>query len=111
MRLRLEGDIVTPDGVMAGHIDMEQGRVVAVAGTPVAAECAGAGGRPILLPGFIESHGHPAMLARTLLEVDVTPQSAGSIAAIQDAVAAAVQDPPADGWIRGAGWLVPLELP
>ncbi|MCK1802812.1 amidohydrolase [Brevibacterium sp. R8603A2] len=58
-----------------------------------------------LLPGFIESHGHPAMLARTLLEVDVTPQSAGSIAAIQDAVAAAVQDPPADGWIRGAGWL------
>ncbi len=58
MRLRLEGDIVTPDGVMAGHIDMEQGRVVAVAGTPVAAECAGAGGRPILLPGFIDTHVH-----------------------------------------------------
>lgn len=62
------------------------------------------GGR-YLMPGFIESHGHPAMLARTLLEVDVTPQATGSIAAIQEAVAAAVQDPPADGWIRGAGWL------
>ncbi len=58
-----------------------------------------------LMPGFIESHGHPGMLSRTLLEVDVTPGAAGSIAAIRDAVGAAVEDPPADGWIRGAGWL------
>lgn len=58
MRLRLEGDIVTPDGVMTGHLDIEQGRIVAVAGTPISAERAGEQGRPVLLPGFIDTHVH-----------------------------------------------------
>jgi N-acetylglucosamine-6-phosphate deacetylase len=58
MTLRLEGDIVTPDGVRTGHLDIQQGRIVAVAGTPIAAERAGEQGRPVLLPGFIDTHVH-----------------------------------------------------
>ncbi|MFG6464093.1 N-acetylglucosamine-6-phosphate deacetylase [Roseateles sp. DXS20W] len=55
---RLEGDIVTPQGVIAGHLDLANGRIQAVHGTPIAAERAGERGRPVLLPGFIDIHVH-----------------------------------------------------
>ena len=58
--MRLSGDIVTPQGVVSGHLDIEQGRIAAVSGTPVDASRAGAGGRPVLLPGFIDTHVHGA---------------------------------------------------
>ncbi len=56
--MRLEGDIVTPQGVVHGHLDVEQGRIAAVTGTPIAVDRAGEGGRPILLPGFVDIHVH-----------------------------------------------------
>ena len=56
--MRLEGDIVTPEGVIAGHLDIDGGRIAAVSGTLIDAARAGAGGRPILLPGFIDTHVH-----------------------------------------------------
>jgi len=58
MKLRLEGDIVTPQGVLSGHLDIAQGRIAAVGGSPIDASRAGEGGRPILLPGFIDTHVH-----------------------------------------------------
>lgn len=56
--MRLEGDIVTPQGVITGQLDIVDGRIAAVEGRPVDAGQAGAGGRPILLPGFIDTHVH-----------------------------------------------------
>ncbi|NCT85581.1 MAG: N-acetylglucosamine-6-phosphate deacetylase [Comamonadaceae bacterium] len=56
--MRLEGDIVTPQGVITGHLDIVDGRIAAMAGSRVDAAQAGAGGRPILLPGFIDTHVH-----------------------------------------------------
>ena len=56
--MRLEGDIVTPQGVIAGHLDIAQGRIAAVAGAPLDTARAGEGGRPVLLPGFIDTHVH-----------------------------------------------------
>lgn len=56
--MRLEGDIVTPQGVIAGHLDIAQGRIATLRGTPIAAARAGEGGRPLLLPGFIDTHVH-----------------------------------------------------
>ncbi len=56
--MRLEGDIVTPHGVLRGHLDLAQGRVAAVAGEPVDASRAGEGSRAVLLPGFIDIHVH-----------------------------------------------------
>ena len=53
--MRLEGDVVTPQGVIQGHLDMEHGRIAAVGGTPIAVSRAGEGGRPILRPGFIDT--------------------------------------------------------
>ena len=56
--MRLEGDIVTPQGVIHGHLDIERGHIAAVTGTLIDASRAGEGGRPILLPGFIDTHVH-----------------------------------------------------
>ena len=58
MKLRLEGDIVTPQGVIAGHLDIADGRIAGVEGTPMDAARAGEGGRAVLLPGFIDTHVH-----------------------------------------------------
>jgi len=56
--MRLAGDIVTPQGVVSGHLDLDGSRIAAVSGTPIDASRAGEGGRPILLPGFIDLHVH-----------------------------------------------------
>ncbi len=56
--MKLEGDIVTPQGVIQGHLHIAQGRIAAIAGVPVDAARAGEGGRPVLLPGFIDVHVH-----------------------------------------------------
>ena len=58
--MRLEGDIVTPQGVISGHLDVAQGRIAAVTGAPIEPRRAGAQGRPLLLPGFIDTHVHGA---------------------------------------------------
>ncbi|RRB90464.1 N-acetylglucosamine-6-phosphate deacetylase, partial [Escherichia coli] len=54
--MRLKGDIVTPQGVISGHLDIEDGRIAALAGAPIDASRAGEGGRAVLLPGFIDTH-------------------------------------------------------
>ncbi|MFG6443409.1 N-acetylglucosamine-6-phosphate deacetylase [Roseateles sp. LKC17W] len=56
--MKLEGDIVTPQGVIQGHLHIAQGRIAAIAGVPVDSSRAGEGGRPVLLPGFIDVHVH-----------------------------------------------------
>ena len=35
MMQRLEGDIVTPEGVVAGHLELDGARIAAVRGTPI----------------------------------------------------------------------------
>lgn len=56
--MKLEGDIVTPHGVVQGHLDIAGDHIAAVSGTPIDASRAGEGGRPIVLPGFIDIHVH-----------------------------------------------------
>jgi N-acetylglucosamine-6-phosphate deacetylase len=56
--MRLEGDIVTPHGVVHGHLDIAGDRIGKVSGTPIDASRAGQGGRSIVLPGFIDIHVH-----------------------------------------------------
>jgi N-acetylglucosamine-6-phosphate deacetylase len=56
--MKLEGDIVTPHGVVHGHLEMADGRIATVSGTPIDASRAGEGGRAVVLPGFIDTHVH-----------------------------------------------------
>ena len=56
--MRLDGDIVTPQGVVRGHLHIEQGRIASIVGDTVEAARAGEDGQPVLLPGFIDIHVH-----------------------------------------------------
>jgi N-acetylglucosamine-6-phosphate deacetylase len=58
MRWMLEGDAVTPQGVIRGGLEIVNGRIAAVQGDAIAAAHAGENGRPVLLPGFIDTHVH-----------------------------------------------------
>lgn len=58
MRLTLDGDAVTPQGVISGRLEIENGRIAAISGDAIDPSRAGEGGRPILLPGFIDTHVH-----------------------------------------------------
>ena len=57
--MRIEGQVLTPQGFLAGELQMSQdGRIARVAGTPVAEENARQSNSPIILPGFIDLHVH-----------------------------------------------------
>lgn len=57
-----------------------------------------------VMPGFIESHAHPAKLGMVRLEVDLRPGVVASIKDIQDAVAERVKTAAPGEWVRGNGW-------
>src|SRR5699024_12037041 len=57
-----------------------------------------------MLPGFIESHGHPTVYGMNLLEVDCRPIETPSIESILDKLSDEVKRVPQEQWIRGWGW-------
>ena len=58
--LKIDGDILTPAGLVRGTLHIEEGRIARIDGTAIAIGDAGSGGRAILLPGFIDLHVHGA---------------------------------------------------
>jgi predicted amidohydrolase YtcJ len=54
------------------------------------------------VPGLCDAHGHPVLLGRSLLEVDL--RDAGSAAECVARVAERAEAAPGRGWIRGRGW-------
>lgn len=61
------------------------------------------GGR-FMMPGFIESHGHPVGLGINRLQLDLRPAAVSSIADIQSAVRHSAERGDSDSWIVGAGF-------
>ncbi|MDO5629625.1 MAG: amidohydrolase [Mobilicoccus sp.] len=61
------------------------------------------GGRYVL-PGFIESHGHPSRYAESFVDLDLRASTAPSIANITAAVADRARETPKGGWVRGSAW-------
>ncbi|GAA2001301.1 amidohydrolase [Brevibacterium samyangense] len=57
-----------------------------------------------LMPGFVESHGHPTMYGGSLIDVDVRPSAVQSITEIQKQVSIALEDAEPGQWIRARGW-------
>jgi N-acetylglucosamine-6-phosphate deacetylase len=58
MRATLHGHILTPAGFVRGDLAHAGGRIVALAGTPVAEGAVRDSALPLLLPGFIDLHVH-----------------------------------------------------
>jgi N-acetylglucosamine-6-phosphate deacetylase len=56
---RIDGHILTPRGFVAGTVAWgDDGRIASLEGTPVEEARVREGGKPIVLPGFIDSHVH-----------------------------------------------------
>ena len=91
--------VVVTEGEITFVGSSEQARERGVPGAPVI----DAGGR-FLMPGLIESHGHPGMYAKSLLQVDcrpaVTPTIDDIVAALRDA---AERAEPGE-WVAGWGY-------
>jgi len=57
-----------------------------------------------LIPGFIESHVHTAVMGANALAIDCRPSAMSSIADIQEAVFERAKNTPKGEWIRGWGY-------
>jgi len=55
---RIEGDVLTPQGLIRGALFHDAGRITAIEGKPIDEAAWRAGGRPLVLPGFIDQHVH-----------------------------------------------------
>jgi N-acetylglucosamine-6-phosphate deacetylase len=58
--VRVEGLVVTPDGVVDGHVEVAGDRIAAVVGDVISPDGHGisAGSRPWVVPGFVDIHNH-----------------------------------------------------
>lgn len=91
--------VVVTDGVITFVGSSEQARERAVADAPVI----DAGGR-FLMPGLIESHGHPGMYAKSLLQVDCRPAVTPTVAELVSAIAREAERAEPGAWIAGWGY-------
>lgn len=57
---RLDGDILTPQGFVRGHLRIAHGRIAELEGHALATAEAGRDGHALVLPGFIDLHVHGA---------------------------------------------------
>jgi predicted amidohydrolase YtcJ len=110
----VNGSVLTMDGPAVGErptaIVVSDGRIRYVGDDASAraqlsgdAELVDLGGKTVL-PGLIESHAHPSLYGRNLLEVDCRPTIADSVAAVQAEIAAAVAVVEPGEWVLGWGW-------
>lgn len=60
---RLEGDIVTPQGVASVHLGIAHGRIAEVSGTPIATSRADVGGSQLAADPL--SHAQPPLAAES----------------------------------------------
>lgn len=97
-----------PQDVITAH-----GRVVAVvpAGTGVSSASSSVATASVtevngryLLPGFIESHGHPVGFGINRLQVDLRPSAVSSIADIQTAIHRNIEQAEPGSWVIGTGF-------
>ena len=91
--------VVVIDGVIAFVGSSEQARERSNPDAPVI----DAGGR-FLMPGLIESHGHPGMYAKSLLQVDCRPAVTRTVEEIVEALRNASDHVEPGGWIAGWGY-------
>jgi len=111
----MNADVVTIDAAMptAEAVAIREGRILAVGKTSDVLELAGPGaelrdlGGATLVPGFIDAHGHLAIMAQTAAMANLQPPPAGdtvSITGLQDALRAWHAAHPAAPWIVGFGY-------
>lgn len=91
--------VVVTDGVITFVGSSEQARERSAPD----AQVIDAGGR-FLMPGLIESHGHPGMYAKSLLQVDCRPAVTPTVKDIVEALQEAAGQAEPGEWIAGWGY-------
>ena len=91
--------VVVEDGVITFVGDTDEAR----ARTPVGAPVVDAGGR-YLMPGLIESHGHPGMYARLAMKADCRPSVTPRASDVVNAIREAAREAEAGEWVSGWGY-------
>ncbi|MDN5701200.1 MAG: amidohydrolase family protein, partial [Kocuria sp.] len=91
--------VVVTDGVITFVGSSEQARECSAPD----AQVIDAGGR-FLMPGLIESHGHPGMYAKSLLQVDCRPAVTPTVKDIVEALQEAAGQAEPGEWIAGWGY-------
>ena len=91
--------VVVEDGVITHVGDPEEARERSVPG----AEVIDAGGR-YLMPGFIESHGHPGLYARSALQADCRPSVTPRAEDIVEAIRTEAEAVTPGSWVMGWGF-------
>jgi predicted amidohydrolase YtcJ len=78
-------------------IQIEHGTITAVDATaPKGATILGA---PLITAGFVDAHGHLALLGDRLATLDLT-----GVASYRETIRRVASAPPASGWLLGCGW-------
>lgn len=91
--------VVVSDGMITYVGAPDEARERSAPGAPMV----DAGGR-YLLPGLIESHGHPGLYARSALQTDCRPSATPRAQDIEDAVRAAAETAQPGSWVLGWGY-------
>lgn len=91
--------VVVEDGVITFVGDPGEARRRTAPGVPVV----DAGGR-YLMPGLIESHGHPGTYARMALQADCRPSVTRRASDVVETIRDAVRETPAGDWASGWGY-------
>lgn len=104
-------DVIVRSGRVVALAEAGSGAAVAAGDAHSGSEGAGRGpvtrvdlGGAHLMPGFVESHGHPAMYGVAKLRVQLRPGDVGSIDDIVAAIRSAAADRPAGEWVMGEGF-------
>ena len=91
--------VVVEDGVITFVGDADEAR----ARTPEGAPVVDAGGR-YLMPGLIESHGHPGMYARLAMKADCRPSVTPRASDVVNAIREAAREAETGEWVSGWGY-------
>ncbi|UOQ92304.1 amidohydrolase [Halobacillus shinanisalinarum] len=108
----VDGNVITMDEELpsANSIVVKDGTILFVGDKEEALSWLGSNTEVInlkgktMLPGFVESHLHPAHYALNLLELDCRPKHTSSIETILEKVRMAAESAQDGQWIRGWGW-------
>lgn len=111
--LLLDADVRTLDaaGTRAEAVAWRDGRILAVGAREEVARAAGPGadrwdaGGATVVPGFIDAHHHPGLVALWGGAVRLVPPAVRDVASLQAALAAAVAASPGSaGWLLATDW-------
>lgn len=106
----INGNVITLEEKLAEAVAVRDGKIIFVGLSEDCLSYKGSDSEIIdlngktLMPGFIESHGHPLIFGNTFLEVDCGPSAVDSIEELLISIKEKAETLSDGQWILGGGW-------